>query len=145
MEVTGFPEKESNLCFIFHRLTQVSQGTTISVQDGGRGGYFFSFFTGQILQKKYLDLKYAKINNLPCIIHQDFWYNLKRNYNRLSCEKKKKSVSCVTMLGSGVIKEMTPPLKVKWSPPYTHRRYSHSGGLICIYLIQVEIFVLIVA
>ena len=31
--------------------------------------------------------------------------------------KKKKSVSCVTMLGSGVIKEMTPPLKVKWSPP----------------------------
>ena len=141
MEVTGFPEKESNLCFIFHRLTQVSQGTTISVQDEGN---FFSFFTGQILQKKYLDLKDAKINNLPCIIHQDFWYNLKRNYNRLSF-KKKKSVSCVTMLGSGVIKEMTPPLKVKWSPPYTHGRYSHSGGLICIYLIQIEIFVLIVA
>ena len=131
MEVTGFPEKESNLCFIFHRLTQVSQGTTISVQDEGN---FFSFFTGQILQKKYLDLKDAKINNLPCIIHQDFWYNLKRNNNRLSCPKKKKYVSCVTMLGSEVIKEMAPPLNVKWSPPYPHERYSHSGGLICIYL-----------
>jgi hypothetical protein len=59
--------------------------------------------------------------------------------------KKKKSVSCVTILGSEVIKEMTPPLKVKWSPPYTHGRYSDSGGLICIYLIQVEIFLLIVA
>ena len=91
MEVTGFPEKESNLCFIFHRLTQVSQGTTISVQDEG---IFFSFFTGQILQKKYLDLKDAKINILPCIIHQDFWYNLKRNYNRLSFKKKEICFVC---------------------------------------------------
>ena len=105
-------------------------------------GYFF--FTGQLLQKKYLDLKDVKINNLPCIIHQDFWYNLKRNCNRLSCQKNLICFVCnKAKLGSK--KRNDPSTKSQMVTPYTHGRYSHSGGIICLYLIQVEIFLLIVA